>query len=117
MPQMLKVGLLDYHGKEVRVKCPECGDLLPPIPPDMILQRTLVAGGQTYGVTSQARYKNLGLCHFGHAFFIDDKLAYAVNEINAKKIEHRDNKRILKNFEETPKQFYETPEKGKIIVP
>lgn len=113
----MKVGLLDYHGKEVRVKCPECGDLLPPIPPDMVLQRTLVMGGKTHGVKGQERYKNLGLCHMGHAFVIDDKLAYAVNEINSRKLEHRDNKRILQNFEETPAHLVETPEKGKIILP
>jgi hypothetical protein len=113
---MLKVGLLDYHGKEVRVKCPECGDLLPPIPPDMILQRTMVIG-KGYAVTDQKRYKNLGLCHMGHAFVIDDHLAYAVNDLNSKKIAHRDNRRILKNFEETPAHLAERPEKGKIILP
>jgi hypothetical protein len=53
----------------------------------------------------------------GHAFVIDDHLAYAVNDLNSKKIAHRDNRRILKNFEETPAHLAERPEKGKIILP
>lgn len=99
MPLLMSIAKYDMQG---RVVCPKCGAKMP-VPHGRFLARSTV--------------DRPACCPAGHYFVIDDDVAYAVNDILSKTREHADNKRILKNFEETPSFMIERPEKGKIIIP
>ena len=52
-----------------------------------------------------------------HKFFITDDVSYAVNDILSKRDSSGENRRILRNFEETPDAVKPQQEGGKIIIP
>lgn len=91
------------------IVCPTCGFVTPVPDGDPVNP-----GGYYVG-------RGIGTCPNTsipiHKFFITDDVSYAVNDIISKRDKSGENRRILKNFEETPKDVKPQQEGGKIIIP
>jgi hypothetical protein len=90
------------YDKRGRLVCPTCG-FVTPIPDTHWLG------------------KGIGTCPNTsipiHKFFITDDISYAINDIRAKSDPSGEQKRLIRNFEETPDAVKPQQEGGKIIIP
>lgn len=99
----MEIPIVKYD-KKGRLVCPTCG-FVTPIPVDKNNEQMYL--GRGIGTCPNTQYRA-----GPHRFYINDDVAYAVNEILSKTLEGQDNKRILKTFEDLPREIKPEQEGG-----
>jgi hypothetical protein len=92
------------YDKKGRLVCPTC-EFVTPIPDTHWL-------GRGIGTCPNTAYSG-----GPHKFFITDDIAYAINDIRSKSDASGEQKRLIRNFEETPDAVKPKEDGGKIIIP